>query len=265
MTVQELYQSGRLADALQSALADVKSKPSEIPARRTLCDLLCFSGDLERADKQLDAIGQLDAKAMFDVSLTRHLLRAEQVRRDFYADGRLPEFLDQPTAELKLRLEASIRIRENKVDEAAELLAQAEEQRPRISGTRDGQAFDDFRDLDDLTASFFEVLTTTGKYYWVPIERVELIEFKPAQRMRDLVWRSAHMVVTGGPDGEVFLPALYAGSHVSEDEQVRLGRTTQWQGDDGAPIRGIGQRIFLVGDDDCPIMELSTIEFASRE
>ena len=122
MTVQELYQAGRLSDALQSALADVKAKPSEIPTRRTLCDLLCFSGDLERADKQLDAIGQLDTKAMFDVALTRHMLRAEQARRDFFGDGRLPEFLDQPTAELKLRLEASIRIRENRSGEAAELL-----------------------------------------------------------------------------------------------------------------------------------------------
>jgi type VI secretion system lysozyme-like protein len=133
---------------------------------------------------------------MFDVSLTRHLLRAEQARRDFYADVRLPEFLDQPTPDLKLRLEASIRIREGKLKEAADLLAQAEEKRARVTGTCDGQPFDDFRDLDDLTASFVEVLTTTGKYYWVPVERIELIEFKPAVRMRDLVWRSAHMVVT---------------------------------------------------------------------
>ena len=71
------------------------------------------------------------------------------------------------------------------------------------------------------------------------------------------------MVVTGGPDGEVYLPTLYAGSHTSDDEEVRLGRTTEWNGDDGEPIRGTGQRIYLMGDKDCPIMEVTTLEFSS--
>ena len=50
------------------------------------------------------------------------------------------------------------------------------------------------------------MLTSTGKYYWIPMERVEMIEFHDPARPRDLLWRRAHMVVRGGPDGEVFLP-----------------------------------------------------------
>jgi type VI secretion system protein ImpE len=67
------------------------------------------------------------------------------------------------------------------------------------------------------------------------------------------------MVVRNGPDGEVFLPALYAGSHADADDQIRLGRATQWRGDAGAPIRGVGQRVFLIGNEDRPILELESL------
>jgi type VI secretion system protein ImpE len=67
------------------------------------------------------------------------------------------------------------------------------------------------------------------------------------------------MAVRGGPDGEVFLPALYAGSHLEPDDRVRLGRMTDWRGGDGTPVRGVGQRIFLVGGEGCPILELREV------
>ena len=88
-----------------------------------------------------------------------------------------------------------------------------------------------------MTASFFEVLTSTGKYFWIPLERVELVEFRPPERPRDLLWRPVHMIVRGGPDGEVYLPVLYAGSAADADDQIRLGRTTEWRGDAGAGSR----------------------------
>ena len=95
--------------------------------------------------------------------------------------------------------------------------------------------FEDFRDIDDLTASFFEVLTSTGKYYWIPMERVEMIEFHAPERPRDLLWRRAHMVVRGGPDGEVFLPALYAGSHADPDDAYPAGPDDRLARRRGAP------------------------------
>jgi len=189
----------------------------------------------------------------------RHLIRAEQARQQFYTEGRLPELLGAPPPALKLLLEASLRLREGQSTEAAGLLAQAEEERPRVTGTCDGAAFDDLRDLDDRTASVLEVLTSTGKYYWVPMERVELIEFRPPVRPRDLLWRRARMIVRDGPDGEVFLPTLYPGSQEEPDERFRLGRATEWRGGDGAPTRGIGQRTLLVGEEARPILEIKEI------
>ena len=49
--------------------------------------------------------------------------------------------------------------------EAAGLLERQKSGRPRTCGSADGRAFEDLRDMDDLTRPFFEVLTSTGKYY----------------------------------------------------------------------------------------------------
>src|SRR5258708_2719348 len=83
-----------------------------------------------------------------------------------------------------------------------------EEARPRAAGSENGRPFDDFRALDDLTAGFFEVVTSTGKYYAIPTESVIAVTFKPPQRPSDLIWRQAQMVVRDGPEGDVFLPAV---------------------------------------------------------
>jgi type VI secretion system protein ImpE len=265
MNAKQHYQAGNLREAVAAALEEVKNHPGDAGKRGFLCELLCFAGDLERADRQLDVLAGQDPQAL-DVSLFRQLIRAEQARQEFYTDGRLPEFLDgEITPCLRLHLEAAVLLRAGKPAEAASLLARAEEHRPKVTCTYNGQAFDEFRDLDDLTASFFEVLTSTGKYYWIPLERVESAEFRPPKQPRDLLWRSVHMIVRGGPDGEVYLPVLYAGSAADPDDNVRLGRLTQWRGEAGTPVRGFGQRMFLVGNDDRPILELPALSIHPPE
>lgn len=259
MNAHEYYREGDLPQAIGAALGDVKQYPSDLDRRGFLSELLCFAGDLERADKQLDALSLQSPESMLGIGLFRHLVRAEQSRQQFYREGRLPDFLDSPPPWLLLHLEASICLREGSQDEAVGLLASAEAERPRVVGTCNGRAFEDLRDLDDLTAGVFEVLTSNGKYYWIPVDRVEQVEFRAPERTRDLLWRRARMIVRDGPDGEVFLPTLYAGSHAEPGDRFRLGRATDWRGGEGAPVRGIGQRTFLVGDEACPIMELETL------
>jgi type VI secretion system protein ImpE len=261
----EHFREGRLAEAISAAIEAVKSKPSDVSSRRFLFELLCFSGDLERADRHLDVAGQLDPKEAVGVSLLRHVLRAEQARRQFFLEGRVPEFLDVPSEEHQLRIKASIALREGKGEEALELLRTAEEQRRPVSGVCNGEPFEDLRDLDDLTASFFEVLTSTGKYYWIPIERVQRLAFEAPVQPNDLLWRRARIEVANGPDGEVFLPVLYAGSHENEDDKIKLGRATDWiGGGETSPVRGVGQRTFLVGDRDLTILELTEIETSAH-
>ena len=192
----------------------------------------------------------------------RQLLRGEMARRDFYADGRVPELLDEPAEHIRDQLQASIALREGRLEEAAELLRQAEDKRPAVSGECDGTKFDDLRDLSDSNAGFFEIITSNGKYYWIPAESVVSIEFHPPVRPRDLLWRRASVEVTGGPDGEVFLPSIYAGGADDLDDSLRLGRSTDWVEQTTGMIQGRGLRTFLVGDNDRTILELGEIQFS---
>ncbi|MGO9108459.1 MAG: type VI secretion system accessory protein TagJ [Thermoguttaceae bacterium] len=265
MNARECFQSGDLAGAIAAATDEVKHQPTQTSPRGLLAELLCFAGELDRADKHLDTIGHQDPQAMLGISLLRQLVRAELARKDFYLQGRLPEFLGQPPAQVRLALEASICVREGKPGEAAARLSEAEQLRPHLRGTDGNKPFDDFRDVDDLTSTFFEVFTSTGKYYWIPNERIERIEFHAPERPRDLLWRRAHMVVTDGPDGEVFVPALYYGSEADPDDRIKLGRMTDWRGAEGEPVRGFGQRLFLVGDEARPILEIEEITFVHPE
>jgi type VI secretion system protein ImpE len=263
MNAKEHYQAGNLREAVAAATAEVKQHPSDTSKRGLLCELLCFAGEFQRADAQLDAIGQQDPQSMLGVAMLRQLIRAEQARQECFGQGRVPEFLDQPPEYIQRHLEAWICLREGKAGEAAELLDEADRQRPRLPGVCDGQPFDDIRDIDDLTASLFEVLTSNGKYYWIPMESVELVEFRPPERPRDLLWRRVRMVVRDGSDGEVFIPTLYVGSHAESDDRVRLGRLTDWRGGQAEPIRGIGQRMYAVGDQDRGVLELKQLKIAA--
>jgi type VI secretion system protein ImpE len=262
MNAKESIHAGDLQGAIAAATEEVKKHPTQTSPRALLAELLAFTGELDRADKHMDAIGQQDPEAMLGVAVVRQLVRAELARREFYEQGRVPEFLDPPPPHVRLALEASIAIREGKDAEAAAKLEEAEQLRPHLSGTSDGKPFDDFRDVDDLASTFFEVFTSTGKYYWIPNERVELIEFHAPERPRDLLWRRAHMVVAGGPDGEVNIPAIYYGSHTDAQDRVKLGRVTEWRGEDGTPVRGFGQRLYLMGDEARAILEIKEITFA---
>ncbi len=262
MTARECYEAGQLDEAVAAALAEVKAAPGDIGKRAFLADLSCLAGDIERADRQLDMLVELDPKAAVGCSLYRQLIRAEQHRQQCFGEGRVPEFLHEPSVALKTHLEATILAREGKLAEAAVLVARAEDERPKVAGTCDGKAFGDFRDCDDVTASFFEVLTSTGKYYWVPFEKIEAVELRKPERVRDLLWRRARMVVRdGGPDGEVYLPCLYVGSAKEGESALRLGRATDWRGGDGSPVRGAGLRTFLAGDDAVTLHQMNEIAF----
>jgi type VI secretion system protein ImpE len=259
MTAREHYEAGRLTEAVAAMNEEVKQHPADASRRGFLCELLCFTGDLERADRLLETMQQQTPETAVGISLFRQTIRAELARREFHTSGRVPEVVGEPTPGLRRMLEASLNLREGQPAAALKLLEQVEAERPPVRGTCDGQPFEGLRDLDDLLASVVEVLTSTGKFFLVPLEQIDVIEFHPPERPRDLLWRRAHMVVAGGPDGEVFIPTLYPATHTSGDDRVRLGRATEWVETPGAPVRGVGQRMFLIGDQDRTILELKEI------
>lgn len=260
-----LFRDGKLADAVAAANAAVRKAPTDIGARILLAELLVFAGNIERADVVLDACSDLDVTAAVVVAEFRQLLRGETARRQLFSEGRVPEFLGEPTAAQRFALASVVALRGGNAVEAANLAAQAEAARVHPRGTTKGASFDDMRDADDVLATCFEVITTTGKYFWIPPERVELLELHPMKRPRDLFWRRATMQVADGPDGEVYLPTTYpplAGDAGALTDALRLGRETDWrQAGEGGPMRGLGAVTMLVGEDAMTWMEMATITF----
>ena len=98
-------------------------------------------------------------------------------------------------------------------------------------------------------------------YMWVPFETVQKVEFFAPKTLRDLYWIQAKVDLTNGMAGEMFLPALYSGSWKSDNDQVRLGRMTDWRdlGDD--LFAGEGTKIFWMDGSDRSILDIRTIEF----
>ncbi|HLY90405.1 MAG TPA: type VI secretion system accessory protein TagJ [Acetobacteraceae bacterium] len=257
-----LYRAGKLDEAVAAAQAAVRKAPTDLNARVLLGELLAFAGNLERADVVLDAASAIDPTAALVVAEFRQLIRADMARRQLFRDGRVPELLSDATETQRLQLAALVALRGGDIAEAAKQAAAAEEARPRVSGKHGDTAFDDWRDADDLLAGSFEVLTTTGKYFWIPTERVASLEFHAPKRPRDLLWRRASMSVSEGPDGDVYIPVVYATDEAMTDP-LRLGRETDWKEAEGAPVRGIGQRLFMAGEEAIPLMDLGNITFGA--
>src|ERR1700722_3480303 len=261
-TASDLLRDGKLADALTAANNAVRKAPTDLNARILLAELLVFSGNLERADVLLDAASTIDPSTAMVVAEFRQLIRADMARRQLFRDGRVPELLSDPTEVQRLQLAALVALRAGDMAEAAKSAAEAEAVRPRTAGFHNDTAFDDLRDADDLLAGNFEVLTTTGKYFWIPTERVLSAEFHAPKRPRDLIWRRCSMSVAEGPDGDVYVPVIYAGGDPATD-LLKLGRETDWTDPDAGPVRGVGQRVLLCGDDDVAIMDLGELRFGA--
>jgi type VI secretion system protein ImpE len=262
MNATELFKANQLSEAIDAQLKEVKANPQDHNRRLFLFELLAFAGDLDRAARQIDAVsyGQME----LDVAVLgyRKLLDAEKARRALFSSGQQPEFLLDPPEHVRQRLEAVNLIRNNQAAEASQVLAKAAEATPAVAGTLNNKPFTLLRDADDLFGGVFEVFAK-GKYYWVPLEQVETLAMNAPRFPRDLLWVNARLEMRNGPKGEVYLPALYPGSHENVDAQIKLGRATDWKTLDGGATLGVGLRTFLVDDDPMTLLEwreLATFE-----
>ncbi len=264
MNAEQLFAAGDLTAAAKAAVDDVKRQPAELGPRYRLAEFLCLSGDLERADKQLETLLVQFPKQAMALAQFRSLLRGEQSRREIAEQGRVPEFLTDPTPAAQASLAALVALRAGDVAEAARQTALAEQSRTPRAGTADGVAFDDLRDLDDVLGPVLEAITGDGECAWIPLEQIAAIKFERPGRARDLMWRETSIMLRSGQPLSVFVPMLYAGTYKAAKDVLKMGRATEWDEAD-AVARGIGQRMWLVGDEVRPVLELKEIEFESAD
>jgi type VI secretion system protein ImpE len=226
MNATELYRAGRLDDAIQALGAALRDNPADVQRRTFLFELLCFAGQYDRAEKQLDILADGGPEAEIGTLVYRGALNAERTRQEMFAADRLPEGGPVP--------------------------------RP-VRGTLNGQAFESLADADPRIGARLEVLAA-GQYMWIPLEHVESIRMEPPRQLRDLLWAPA--LLRTGPAfqgmelGEVLIPVLTPLAWHHPDADVRLGRVTEWEArEDGAEIP-IGQKLFLVDDEEISLLEI---------
>ena len=232
MNSQELFRAGRLAEALKVLSTEVRDNPTDARRRTFLFELLCFAGEYERADKQLEVLGQGGPMSEIGVMLYRSALFAERQRQDLFARGEYPQRPDSTVA--------------------------------GPAGTFNGKPFTSLSDADPRIGARLE-LFAAGTYLLLPLEHVAAIQIEPPKQLRDLLWTPA--VVRTAPSfkgaelGEVLLPVLAPLSSQHSDEAVRLGRSTVWEQREGYPGEvPFGQKMWLVDDEEIPFLDLRSLE-----
>ncbi|HUY13827.1 MAG TPA: type VI secretion system accessory protein TagJ [Terriglobia bacterium] len=234
MTAKQLFDAGKVREAEKALSAYVRDHPADVSQRTFLFELLCFSGQYDRAQRQLTALSGSGAQAELGAILYLSALHAEKTRHETFQKQEFPK--DTPA--------------------------------PSRAGTLNGKPFQSIRDADPDIGARLEVYAA-GAYLWIAFEHIASIEMQPPRKLRDTLWAPA--VVRTGPSfkgtelGEVLLPVIYPFSWKNPDESVWLGRSTEWAGDDEGKEYPSGQKLLLVDGDEVPFLEIRSIEFADRE
>jgi type VI secretion system protein ImpE len=235
MTAQELYRAGRLNEAIQALGAELRNDPANVRKRTFLFELLCFSGEYDRAEKQLAVLGQSGPDAATGCLLYRAALAAERSRCDLFDKKDYPGLPAGAGA---------------------------------IRGTLNGKPFESIEDADPRIGPRIEIYAA-GQYMWLPLAHVASIEIQEPKRLRDLLWSPA-LVRTGkafkGQElGEVLTPVLSPFSFRSLDDAVKLGRLTVWEQQEDGEVIPFGQKTMTVDGEDVSILELRRLEIAESE
>ena len=229
MKAQELYKAGQLDEAISALGAHLRDNPADAKSRIFLFELLCFAGQFDRADKQLNVLSEGSQQTEMGALLYRAAIHAERNRVELFEKGYPPS---QAT--------------------------------PEVRGSVDGKSFSTFCDGDSRIGANLEVFAA-GAYLWLPFSVIASIEVQPPKRLRDLLWIPALVRPSdnykGQELGEVLLPVLTPFAWKHSDPAVRLGRSTVWEESATEGALPAGQKVFLADDEEIPILAIRKIEF----
>ena len=144
----QLFQAGRLKEAVQALSAEVRDHPSDTKRRTFLFELLCFSGEYDRAEKQLDVLAEAGPNSEIGALLYRSALQAERTRQDLFQKKEKPSAGTSSGAET-------------------------------ITGTLNGKPFQTITDADPRIGPRLEVFAA-GNYLWLNFEHLASIQIPPA-------------------------------------------------------------------------------------
>jgi len=255
---EQSLKGGDPAAALAHLQEQVRAKPADPRLRIFLFQLLCVTGQWDRALTQLGVASNLDPEALAMAQTYGDAVRCEAVRDEVFAGRKSPLIFGEPEQWLALLIESLLVAGRGEHDRSTELHALAFDAAPASTGTIDGRPFEWISDADSRLGPVLEAVIN-GRYYWVPFSRLIKIEFEPPEDLRDLVWLPARLQFANGGESVALIPTRYAGSSASTDGLIVLARKTVWEeiGDD--THRGLGQRIFSTDAEEVPLLETRAI------
>jgi type VI secretion system protein ImpE len=238
---ESLLRDGSLAASLEALHSDIRRRPMDGQLRVFCAQLLMLAGQWDGALSQLDAVGSLDAAALFMAHTYRGLIDGERVRAAVFAGqcspgvvGGMQPWLAQLATCLSLE-------RQGYTAQAAELRYDAFGAAPQIAGLLNGSAFESIADADSRLGPVLEVMLG-GAYYWAPFACIKCVVIEGPRDARDFAWLPAQFLWRNGDRSTGFIPARYPGSERSDDDAIRLARKTHWQPLAADSRAGLGQR-----------------------
>ena len=247
-----------LGAALRDLQDQVRQHPSNPKLRVFLFQLLCVLGEWERALTQLNVAAELDAQTLGMAQMYRDAVQCEVLRAAVFAGQRSPMIFGEPSEWLALLVESLLVTNTERKGEAQSLRERAFADAPTSSGTIDGQPFEWIADADMRLGPVLEAVIT-GRYYWVPFERLSKIDLEAPIDLRDVVWVPAHFQFSNGGEVVGLVPTRYPGSESIDDGQVRLARKTEWIEIEPEVFIGRGQRQFSTDAGEYALMDVRAI------
>jgi type VI secretion system protein ImpE len=258
---KELIRAGRLSEARRHLTNAVKSAPADLGLRTLLFQVLAFCGEWDKAEKQLKVVAEQDPTKETGIQVYLNLVQAERERLEVAKLKRRPAFFPQAPAYTETYFAAWDKVVAEQFEEADKLFSQIQTQRPTVKGTIDGRSFIGFSDTDSFLSCFLEIIVQ-AHYVWVPVESLRELSIPAPKTLFDLIWLPIRMATTDGLSVAGYVPVVYALSSDHENEQVRMGRMTEWIDLGGGFVRGCGQHVYEVGEEEVGILDIREMAFA---
>jgi len=260
MNSADLIRDGKLSEARENLVSRIKAAPGDTKARTLLFQVLAFYGEWDKVARHLDLLMSQLPEAATGTLLYRNLVSAEKSRQEVAAGRQTPDFMTDPPSFLSVLLEAKKLLAAGDAATTSSLLDMVEEQLQEISGQAQSGPFSGFSECDATLTGILEVFVH-DRYIWFPLASIRELSVQQPKTLLETLWAQGRIVTWGGLTTECFLPVLYPGSSAFESDQVRMGRMTDWIDLGNGNYRGVGQHLFMVGDQEKSLLELGEITF----
>jgi type VI secretion system protein ImpE len=260
MTPAVLIREGKLAEAREVLVTKIKSAPGDTKSRTLLFQVLAFYGEWDKVERHLELlISQLPETAT-GVLVYRNLVAAERARREVAAGRQLPEFMTDPPTYLSGLLEARKALIDGDSARFGKIIGKVRKEVPEISGFADSKPFAGFSECDATLTGMIEVFVH-DRYLWLPLPSVRELSVPQPQTLLETLWIPGRVVTWDGLTTDCFLPVLYPETYVTENDQLRMGRLTDWIALGKDNYRGVGQHLFAIGEQEMGLLELGEVTF----